>query len=117
MNADPRRCRRGARELLDKLPRATAARRPGCRRGFALVTDAAQAEAERLKDEYVSTEHLFLAIAAERRPLARRRSCCRQRGITRDAILQALTASAASSASRARTRRATYQALERTAAT
>ena len=32
---------------------------------FRLVTDQAQAEADRLKDEYVSTEHLFVAIADE----------------------------------------------------
>ena len=30
-----------------------------------LVTDQAQAEADRMKDEYVSTEHLFMAIASE----------------------------------------------------
>ena len=30
-----------------------------------LVTDQAQAEADRLKDEFVSTEHLLIAIADE----------------------------------------------------
>ena len=30
-----------------------------------LVADKAQAEADRMKDEFVSTEHLFMAIAAE----------------------------------------------------
>ena len=43
--------------------RPTAARSPACRRACKLVTDLAQAEAERLKDEYVSTEHLLVAIA------------------------------------------------------
>ena len=40
-----------------------------------LIVDSAQAEATRLQDEFVSTEHLFLALATEadaRLP----RSCC-----------------------------------------
>ena len=68
MGADPdggrhRRARRdrpaaaGARRLAGHAV-AAAARQ---------VTDAAEQEAERLKDDYVSTEHLFVAIAAEGR--------------------------------------------------
>ena len=36
---------------------------------------AAEQEAERLKDEFTSTEHLLLAIAAEGGPRAGRASC------------------------------------------
>ena len=38
---------------------------PGLSPRLKLVTDLAQAEADRLKDEFVSTEHLFVAIADE----------------------------------------------------
>ena len=52
-----------------------------------LVTDLAQAEADRLKDEYVSTEHLFIAIASEtgRSPAAQ---LLKQHGVTRDKIFR-----------------------------
>ena len=60
-----------ARELLAKLPRALRRRRsPALSPRFKLVTDQAQAEAERLKDEFVSTEHLFVAHRRRERPLA-----------------------------------------------
>ena len=44
------------------------------RRGCALVADMAQAEAERLKDEYVSTEHLLRRRRRRDRPLPRRQA-------------------------------------------
>ena len=45
-------------------------------------------EAERLKDEYVSTEHLLLAIVADGQGAAG--DCSRRRASTRDSLLQAL---------------------------
>jgi ATP-dependent Clp protease ATP-binding subunit ClpB len=56
---------------------------------FKRVFDAAQAEAERLKDEYVSTEHLLLALAddAEKGPAGQ---VLRGAGVTRDRIYRAL---------------------------
>ena len=42
-----------------------AARRSACSGRLRQVLTAAEQEAERLKDEYTSTEHLFVAIAAE----------------------------------------------------
>ena len=52
------------------------------------VTDTANEEASRMKDEFVSTEHLFLAISAERNtPTAR---ILKEHGITRDRISQAV---------------------------
>ncbi len=52
------------------------------------VVDAANEEASRMKDEFVSTEHLFLAIAAERNtPTAR---ILKEHGITRERISQAV---------------------------
>ena len=68
----------------------TAARRSACRRGCGRCLTAAEQEAERLKDEYISTEHLFIAIAAEGGRSAGSR-LLQQRGITKDTILQAMT--------------------------
>ncbi len=50
--------------------------------------DRAQAEAERLKDEYVSTEHLLLALAQERDGAARR--VLTANGVSAEAIYKAL---------------------------
>src|SRR5437763_6978395 len=65
MNVDPAIVARAGRELLKKLPQAYGGAEPGMSPRLKLVTDQAEAEAERLKDEYVSTEHLFVAIADE----------------------------------------------------
>jgi len=91
MNLDPAGIARAARDLLKKLPQAYGGSQPGMSPRFNLVADKAQAEAEHLKDEYVSTEHLFLALADEsgRSPGAQ---LLKQQGVTRDTIMQALTA-------------------------
>ncbi len=109
MNADPAR---GARELLAKLPSAYGGAEPGMSPRFKLVTDQAQAEADRLKDEFVSTEHLFIALADEggRSPSAQ---LLKQTGVTRDTILQALTSVRGSQRVTNENPEGTYQALEK----
>ncbi|MBP6788819.1 MAG: AAA family ATPase, partial [Candidatus Promineofilum sp.] len=53
------------------------------------VLELSQGEATRLKDEFISTEHIFLAILSERNtPSARIVS---ELGISRDAVLNAIT--------------------------
>ena len=53
------------------------------------VLELSQGEATRLKDEFISTEHIFLAILSERNtPSARIVS---ELGISRDAVLSAIT--------------------------
>jgi ATP-dependent Clp protease ATP-binding subunit ClpC len=50
------------------------------------IIDLAQEEATRLKDEYISTEHLFLAILSESRtPMAR---IIKDAGITKERVLE-----------------------------
>jgi ATP-dependent Clp protease ATP-binding subunit ClpB len=112
MSADPAVIGRGARELLAKLPQAYGGAQPGLSPRLKLVTDLAQAEADRLKDEYVSTEHLFVAVASEtgRSPAAR---YLQDHGITRDKIFQALTGVRGSQRVTNQNPEATYQALER----
>jgi ATP-dependent Clp protease ATP-binding subunit ClpC len=52
------------------------------------IIDLANGEASRLKDEYISTEHLFLAILSERNTPAAR--MLEQAGITRDRVMGAI---------------------------
>ncbi len=52
------------------------------------ILTAAEAEAEAFKDEYVSTEHLFLAVLKEKGGEAAR--LLAQRGVGQDAVLKAL---------------------------
>ena len=112
MNADPAALAAAVRAELGKQPRAHGGTQVGLSPRLRKVTDAAEQEAGRLKDEYVSTEHLLVAIAAEsgRAPGAQ---LLQQRGITKDAILQALTSIRGSQRVTSQNPESTYQALER----
>src|SRR5262249_46464578 len=85
---------------------------PGMSPRFRLITDQAQAEADRLKDEFVSTEHLFIALADEggRSPSA---LLLKQHRVTRDVILQALTTVRGSQRVTSENPESPSQALER----
>src|SRR5262245_42174025 len=61
---DPARVAAEARSLIKSLPQTFGAERRFSPR-MTFVFDAALAEAKRLQDEYVSTEHLFVALATE----------------------------------------------------
>ena len=52
------------------------------------VLDRANAEANRLNDDYISTEHIFLAIASEKDTLPAR--ILREQGISKERIYQAI---------------------------
>ncbi len=52
------------------------------------VIDLANEEASRLKDEYISTEHIFLAIASERNTAAAR--ILAEAGVTKDRVYEAI---------------------------
>jgi ATP-dependent Clp protease ATP-binding subunit ClpB len=73
--------------------------------------DVAWDEAQRLKDEYVSTEHLLIAIAAESEGAAGR--ILRAHGVTRDRIFQALVEVRGSARVTDPNPEEKYQALER----
>jgi ATP-dependent Clp protease ATP-binding subunit ClpB len=112
MNVEPAAVARGARDLTKKLPQAYGGSEPGMSPRVRLVTDQAQAEADRLKDEFVSTEHLLIALADEsgRSPSAQ---LLKQNRVTRDSILQALTNVRGSQRVTSENPESTYQALER----
>ncbi len=92
--ADPDRLRTALEAELARRPRVTG---PGVNPGEIRVTqrldrllDTAGQEAGRLKDEYVSVEHLLLALLAEGPATAAGR-LLQAEGVTRDGFLQALT--------------------------
>jgi ATP-dependent Clp protease ATP-binding subunit ClpB len=92
--ADPDRLRGGLEAELGRRPRVSG---PGVSPGQISVTqrlsrllDRAQQEADRLKDEYVSVEHLAAALLEEGPQTASGR-LLRDQGLTRDGFLQALT--------------------------
>jgi ATP-dependent Clp protease ATP-binding subunit ClpB len=112
MGVEPHVISRGARELLAKIPQAYGGSQPSLSPRLKLVTDLAQAEADRLKDEFVSTEHLLVAIASEtgRSPAAR---FLTEHGLTRDKIFAALAGVRGSQRVTSQNPETTYQALER----
>jgi ATP-dependent Clp protease ATP-binding subunit ClpB len=75
------------------------------------VLDAAQDEAEKLKDEYVSTEHILLALASEKRGAAG--EVLRASGATRERIAHALTAVRGSQRVTSQDPESQYRALEK----
>src|SRR6202140_4811310 len=75
------------------------------------VLDRAFKEAEKFKDEYVSTEHLFLAIANEDRDPAGQ--LLKRQGASHEAILQSLTSVRGSQRVVTQNPEATYESLEK----
>src|SRR5438034_808434 len=74
---------------LDRLARASGPSQISISPRFRRVFEAAGAEAERLKDDYVSTEHFLLALADEQEagPAGQ---LLRRLGVSRDRLYQAL---------------------------
>ncbi len=75
------------------------------------ILDAARKEAEQLKDEYVSTEHLFLAMLKDGKNGAAR--ILRANGVTEEAVLKALAAVRGSSRVTDPEPEGKYQVLEK----
>src|SRR5712692_4084117 len=95
---------------LERLPKVAGVSQQYLGPAMNAAIERAFDEAGRFKDEYVSTEHLFLALAgAERGPAA---EILKRHGASRDAILQALAALRGSHRVTSPTPEATYRALE-----
>ncbi|MFL5410708.1 MAG: ATP-dependent chaperone ClpB, partial [Myxococcales bacterium] len=75
------------------------------------VLDAAEDEAKKLKDEYVSTEHILLALAGEKRGAAA--EVLKASGATQDRIAQAITAVRGSQRVTSQDPESQYRALEK----
>jgi ATP-dependent Clp protease ATP-binding subunit ClpB len=76
--------------LIAGFPKVTGGAQPQLSQSLSAALQAGFAEADALKDEFVSTEHLLLAIAAEKKDPAGR--LLREAGANREAILKALVA-------------------------
>jgi ATP-dependent Clp protease ATP-binding subunit ClpB len=75
---------------LGRLPKVRGAGESTLGPALRQILDAARKEAEQLKDEYVSTEHLFLAMLKDPKNEASR--ILRANGVDEDAVLKALAA-------------------------
>jgi len=96
---------------IEKLPKVYGGQMYLSQRLRNVLTNA-QREADRLKDDFVSTEHLLLAMADEAETGAAGR-ILRNNGITKERILQALTQIRGNQRVTSQNPEATYQALER----
>ena len=111
LKVDPAEVAAAVREGLATLPQAHGGA-TGVSPRLRTVLDAAQAEAARLKDEFVSTEHLLIAVASEPGRAAAAR-ILQQRGVTRDTVFQALASVRGSQRVTDQNPEGKYQALER----
>jgi ATP-dependent Clp protease ATP-binding subunit ClpB len=73
---------------LDRLPKVSGGGETALSPASRQVLDAARKEADELKDEYVSTEHLFLAMLKDGKSEAAR--ILRANGVTEEVVLKAL---------------------------
>ena len=112
MDVDPRRVSDATAAVLDRLPKATGGAQPNVSPRLNEVWTRARVEAEQFKDDYVSTEHLFIAIASEpgTAPSAK---LLAELDITRDRILEVLTSIRGSQRVTDQNPEAKYEALER----
>src|SRR5207237_556260 len=113
IGADPESLAATVDREIGALPKQSGGgmQQPGLSRAASSVLERAFKEADQFKDEYVSTEHLLLAIADEKGDAAQRTLVAA--GATRDAILQALTSVRGNQRVTDQNPEAKYQALER----
>ncbi len=98
--------------LLTRLPSATGVTvsAPQLSRDMLRVLSAAQRQAEQLTDEYLSTEHLLVGLAAEGGAAG---GLLQRHGATADALLAAFAKVRGSSRVTSQDPESTYQALEK----
>ena len=96
---------------MGRLPRVTGYAQQNMSRALNDVLERAFKEAENFKDEYVSTEHMFLAIAGQDRDPAGQ--LLKRQGASHEAILQALTGLRGNQRVTSQNPEATYAALEK----
>jgi ATP-dependent Clp protease ATP-binding subunit ClpB len=87
VGVDPRGLRAAVGERLDRLPRSYGGADPGMGRALRDVLERADKVRADLRDEYVSTEHLLLAMLEGSSPLSR---LLQETGLTRERVLAAL---------------------------
>jgi ATP-dependent Clp protease ATP-binding subunit ClpB len=86
--ADPRALVPAVEDLLRKQPRVVGAAEQYLDPQMGKVLDAADDERQRMKDEYISTEHLLFAILSDGGEAA---AVLKQGGLTHEGLLKALS--------------------------
>src|SRR5262249_53840255 len=96
---------------LSRLPKVSGFGQQHMGRALNDLLESAFEEATKFKDDYVSTEHMFLAIPGLNRDVAGQ--MLKRHGASREAILQALTGVRGSQRVTSENPEATYAALEK----
>jgi ATP-dependent Clp protease ATP-binding subunit ClpB len=116
MDINPDMVKKEVEAELDRKPRVSG---PGAEAGKIYVSQrlsrtmvAAENEAKRLKDEYVSVEHLLMALLAEGEKVPSGR-VLKKAGITHERFLKTLTEVRGSQRVQSANPEATYEALEK----
>jgi ATP-dependent Clp protease ATP-binding subunit ClpB len=95
---------------VEKLPKVTGDVEPRLTQRLIKVIDAAESEAKKLKDEFVSVEHLLLALTDDTGAAGQ---TLKQFGVARDRLLKALQEVRGSQRVTSQNPEETYQALEK----
>ena len=111
VGAEPRLVSQRLEDELKKTPQVHGGEGGHLSQRALKVLDAAEEEAEKLKDDYTSTEHVMLALAAEKRGAAG--EILRGVGATRDRIFTALTALRGAQRVTSQDPESNYRALEK----
>ena len=112
IGADPRQVSATLHAALGHLPQAHGGTTRGVSPRLQAVLTAAQREAEQMKDEYVSTEHLLLAVAGETGKTDAGK-VLKAVGASRERILEVLQTIRGSQRVTDQTPEGKYQALQR----
>jgi ATP-dependent Clp protease ATP-binding subunit ClpB len=111
LQIDPQQVRAAVSEELERRPKVYGNAQIGLSAELSRILSAADQEAKRLKDEYVSTEHFLLALVDARDSAAGR--ALARFGLTRERVLQALTQVRGNQRVTDQNPENKYQALER----
>ncbi len=88
LGVDPKKIQSEVTKLIQKLPKISGGMGDYLSTPFKKVLDAAQNEAASLKDDYVSTEHLLLALSEVKD--SKTSSLLKEQGVTKNALMKAL---------------------------
>lgn len=110
LEANPGEMAASLRHALQEKPKISGSAQRTLSRDLSQVLEEAERTAHRMRDDYISTEHLLLALAGQQDSEATR--FLSAYGITTDAILRALTAIRGSQRVTSPNPESTFQALE-----
>ncbi|MGQ9522203.1 MAG: ATP-dependent chaperone ClpB [Anaerolineae bacterium] len=111
MNIPPETVARATERALQEKPKVYGPTQVGLSRELSRALEEAEKVAARMRDEFISTEHLLLALLGPHGAGAAR--ILAAHGVTEDAVLRALTAIRGSQRVTSQNPEATYQALEK----